>query len=87
MVVSLAWNQSSKILVRTDNPQHIWLTVTIPDGVEPDVTAEVYVTATSTNDSRKYDTEVIDISAAMNSDAEISHELRRCYASQCRGLS
>ena len=74
--VSLAWNQSSKILVRTDNPQHIWLTVTIPDGVEPDVTAEVYVTATSTNDSRKYDTEVIDISAAMNSNAEISHELR-----------
>ena len=38
------------------------------------MTTEVWLTATSTNDSRRSDTEIIDVAAAMVSDAEISYE-------------
>ena len=72
--ISLAWNQSTSILVRTDSPRFVWLTATVPAGIEPDITAEVYLTATSTNDTRRFDTEVIDVAAAMTSDAEITNE-------------
>ena len=70
--IDLAWNQSTNILVRTDNPRHVWLTATIPAGVEPDVTAEIWLTATSSNDSRRYDTKAIEVAAAMISNAEIT---------------
>ncbi|MBA4694735.1 MAG: hypothetical protein H2066_02645 [Candidatus Poseidoniales archaeon] len=70
--IDLAWNQSANVLVRTDNPQHVWLTATIPTGVEPDVTAEIWLTATSSNDSRRYDTKAIEVAAAMISNAEIT---------------
>ena len=73
--MSLAWNQSTNVLVRVDTPVDIWMTATIPEGVEPDVTAEVWLTATSTNDSRRADVEAIEVSAAMISDSEISVEL------------
>ena len=73
--MSLAWNQSTNVLVRVDTPVDIWMTATIPEGVEPDVTAEVWLTATSTNDSRRTDVEAIEVSAAMISDSEISVEL------------
>ena len=69
-----AWNQTSDILVRVDTPVNIWLTATIPEGVEPDVTAEVWLTVTSSNDSRRSDVKSIEIAAAMISDAEISIE-------------
>ncbi|MEL0100737.1 MAG: CARDB domain-containing protein, partial [Euryarchaeota archaeon] len=72
--ISLSWNQSTAILVRTDSPQNVWLTATVPQGIEPDVTAEVYLTATSTNDTRRSDTEVIDVAAAMTSQGAISSE-------------
>ena len=72
--ISLSWNQSNMVLVRTDSPQHIWLTATVPQGIEPDVTAEVYLTATSTNDTRRSDTEVIDVAAAMSSNASVQIE-------------
>ena len=70
--ISLAWNQSSSVQVRTDNPVEIWLTSTISSEAEPDTIAEIWLTATSTNDSRRTDTEVIDIAAAMVSNAQIS---------------
>ena len=70
--IGFAWNQSTSILVRTDTPREIWLTVTVPSGIEPDVTAESWLTATSTNDSRRVDTEAIEVAAAMISDAEIT---------------
>ena len=73
--MSLAWNQSTNVLVRVDTPVDIWMTATVPEGVEPDVTAEVWLTATSTNDSRRTDVEAIEVSAAMISDSEISVEL------------
>jgi len=69
--MNLAWNQSNNILVRTDSPVEIWLTGTIPAGVETDSTANVYLTATSTNGSMKSDTEVIEIAAAMISNASV----------------
>jgi uncharacterized membrane protein len=71
---ALAWNQSTEILVRVDTPVNIWLTATVPEGVEPDVTAEIWLTATSTNDTRRLDVEAIEIAAAMISSAEISVE-------------
>ena len=70
--IEFAWNQTNDILVRVDTPKTIWLEVSVPNGVEPDVTAEVWLTATSTNDSRRFDTKVIEVAAAMVSDAEIS---------------
>ena len=73
--MSLAWNQSTNVLVRVDTPIDVWMTATVPEGVEPDVTAEVWLTATSTNDSRRSDMEAIEVSAAMISDSEISAEL------------
>ena len=73
--MSLAWNQSTNVLVRVDTPVDIWMTATVPEGVEPDVTAEVWLTATSTNDSRRADVEAIEVSAAMISDSEISVEM------------
>ena len=69
--IGFAWNQSTNILVRIDTPQEIWLTATIPNGVEPDMTAESWLTATSTNDSRRFDTKAIEVAAAMSSNAEI----------------
>ena len=72
--LDLAWNQSSNILVRIDTPRDVWMTASIPTGVEPDVTGKVWLTATSTNDSRRFDTKMIEISAAMISDAEITIE-------------
>ena len=73
--MSLAWNQSTNVLVRVDTPVDVWMTATVPEGVEPDVTAEAWLTATSTNDSRRLDVEAIEVSAAMVSDSEISVEL------------
>ena len=70
--LDFALNQTNDILVRVDKPVIIWLDVTVPSGEEPDVTAQIWLTATSTNDSRRYDTKVIEISAAMISNAEIS---------------
>ena len=72
--IALAWNQSTNVLVRVDTPVQIWLTSTIPEGVEPDVTGESWLTATSTNDSRRSDLEVVEVAAAMISEAEISVE-------------
>ena len=69
-----AWNQTADILVRVDTPVDIWLTATIPEGVEPDVTAEVWLTVTSSNDSRRLDIKSIEVAAAMISDAEITTE-------------
>ena len=69
-----AWNQTLDILVRVDTPVNIWLTATIPEGVEPDVTAEIWLTATSSNDSRRSDVKSIEVAAAMISDAEITVE-------------
>ena len=68
----MAWNQTADILVRVDSPVNIWLTATIPEGVEPDVTAEIWLTATSTNDSRRSDTKSVEVAAAMISNAQIS---------------
>ena len=42
------------------------------NGVEPDMTAETWLTATSTNDSRRFDTKAIEVAAAMTSNAEIN---------------
>ena len=70
--IGFAWNQSTNILVRIDTPKEIWLTATIPNGVEPDMTAESWLTATSTNDSRRFDTKAIEVAAAMTSNAEIN---------------
>ena len=72
--VQLNWNQSNSMLVRTDTPREIWIEVTVPSGIEPDVTAEAYLTATSTNDTRRTDTEVIDVAAAMFSNAQITSD-------------
>ena len=69
--IGFAWNQSTNILVRVDTPKQIWLTTTIPTGAEPDMTAESWLTATSTNDSRRFDTKAIEVAAAMTSNAEI----------------
>ena len=70
--IGFAWNQSTNILVRVDTPRHIWLTVTVPSGIEPDVTAESWLTATSANDSRRIDTKAIEVAAAMISNAQIN---------------
>tara|TARA_B100001113_G_scaffold138533_2_gene113666 strand:+ start:7772 stop:11278 length:3507 start_codon:yes stop_codon:yes gene_type:complete len=70
--IEFAWNQTNEILVRVDTPRAIWLEVTVPSGIEPDLTAEVWLTATSTNDTRRYDTKVIEVAAAMISNAEVS---------------
>ena len=72
--ISLAWNQSTDVLVRVDTPRQIWMTANIPEGVEPDVSGEVWLTATSTNDSRRFDVEAIEVAAAMVSIAEITAE-------------
>ena len=68
----MAWNQTADILVRVDSPVNVWLTATIPEGVEPDVTAEIWLTATSTNDSRRADVKSVEVAAAMISNAEIT---------------
>ena len=70
--INLALNQSTNILVRIDTPQHVWMTATIPLEAEPDVTGEVWLTATSTNDSRRFDQKAIEVAAAMISNAEVS---------------
>ena len=70
--IGLSWNQSTDILVRVDTPKQIWMTTTIPNGVEPDMTAETWLTATSTNDSRRFDTKAIEVAAAMTSNAEVN---------------
>ena len=72
--IDFATNQSLDILVRVDNPVKVWLSVTVPLDAEPDVRAETWLTATSTNDSRRLDTEVIEVAAAMISNAQISIE-------------
>ena len=74
--ITLAWNQSTNVLVRVDTPVQIWLTATIPEGVEPDVTGEIWLTVTSTNDTRRSDIEAVEVAAAMISEAEISVELQ-----------
>ena len=58
--------------MRVDTPAQVWLSATVPSNAEPDVTGEVWLTATSTNDTRRYDTETIEVAAAMTSIAEIS---------------
>ncbi|MGB2334425.1 MAG: hypothetical protein ACPH87_02010 [Candidatus Poseidoniaceae archaeon] len=75
--IALSTNQSSSVLVRVDTPAHVWLSATVPLGAEPDVTAEAWLTATSTNDTRRYDTETIEVAAAMTSIAEISFDGQR----------
>ncbi|HIF46307.1 MAG TPA: hypothetical protein EYQ73_05880 [Candidatus Poseidoniales archaeon] len=70
--IDLSLNQSNSVLVRTDSPVELWLTVTTPADAPADTTAEVWLTATSTNDSRRLDTEVIEVAAAMTSNAEIT---------------
>ncbi len=77
--ISLSWNQSTNVLVRVDTPVKVWLTATVPEGVEPDVTGEVWLTATSTNDTRRSDVEAIEVAAAMISDAEVSFETQIGY--------
>ena len=72
--IDIAPNQSTSVLVRVDTPIQVWLTVDVPVDAEPDLTAEVWLTATSTNDSRRADTEIIEVAAAMTSQAEISLE-------------
>ena len=70
--IALSTNQSSNVLVRVSTPAQVWLSATVPSSAEPDVTAEVWLTAASTNDTRRYDTETIEVAAAMTSVAEIS---------------
>ena len=72
--IGFAWNQSTDVLVRVDTPKRVWLEASLPLGVEPDVTSEVWLTATSTNDSRRFDTKIIEVAAAMISSAEISDD-------------
>ena len=72
--VDLSLNQSTNVMVRVDTPIQVWLSATVDSGAEPDMTAEVWLTATSTNDSRRFDREIIDVAAAMITDAEISYE-------------
>ena len=74
MGIDLSLNQSTNVLVRVDKPAQVWLSATVDSEAEPDMTAEVWLTATSTNDSVRSDTEIIDVAAAMVSDAEISYE-------------
>ena len=69
--IDFAWNQSTDVLVRVDTPKQIWLEASLPSGVEPDVTSQSWLTATSTNDSRRFDTKVIEVAAAMISNAEL----------------
>ena len=72
--VGLSANQSNSILVRVDTPVEVWMDVSVPQHAEPDETAEVWLTATSTNDTRRYDMEIIEIAAAMTSIAELSFD-------------
>ena len=75
--IGLSTNQSSNVLVRVDTPVHVWLSATVPSDAEPDVSAEIWLTATSTNDTRRYDTETIEVAAAMASVAEMSFDGQR----------
>ena len=72
--IGLSTNQSTSVLVRVDTPVQVWLEVSVPTDAEPDETAEVWLTATSTNDTRRFDMETIEVAAAMTSIAEISFE-------------
>ena len=58
-------------LFELTHTKQVWLETSLPSGVEPDVTSEVWLTATSTNDSRRFDTKVIEVAAAMISNAEL----------------
>ena len=70
--INFAWDQSSAIQVRPNQPNTVKFVATIPAGIEPDIIAETWLTATSQNDTTKYDRKAISIAAAMVSDAEIS---------------
>ena len=72
--IGLSPNQSTNVLVRVDSPVQVWLAATVPPEAEPDVTAEVWLTATSTNDTRRFDIKTIEVAAAMNSIAEITFD-------------
>lgn len=69
--VQFAWTQDSSILVRTDAPVFVALTMTIPPDAIPDSMFSFSLTATSQNNSIRTFTETIDISASMVSDASV----------------
>lgn len=70
--IDLAWDQPSSILVRPNQPNSVKFTAAIPADAEPDVTAEIWLTAISQNDTTKFDREAISISAAMVSNASVA---------------
>ena len=72
--IDFAVNQSTNILVRVDSPAYVWLTAYVATDAEPDERAEVWFSASSTNDTRRTDMEIIEVAAAMISDAQISLE-------------
>ena len=69
--VQFAWTQDSSVLVRTDSPVLVDLTMTIPVDAIPDSMFSFAITATSQNNSIRTVTESIDISASMISDASV----------------
>ena len=69
--VQFAWTQDSSILVRTDTPVYVDLTMTIPQDAIPDSMFTFSLTANSQNNSIRTHTQPIDIAASMVSNAAI----------------
>lgn len=69
--VQFAWTQDSSILVRTDTPVYVDLTMTIPQDAIPDSMFTFSLTANSQNNSIRTHTQPIDVAASMVSNAAI----------------
>jgi len=69
--VNLAWTQESSVLVRTDSPEEVEFTLTIPNDAIPDSMFSFSLTAVSQNNSIRSHTQSIDVSASMISNATI----------------
>ncbi len=69
--VGLAWTQPSSVLIRPDESTNALFTLSVPEGVAPDTVVTFELRLQAQNDSSRYDTKDIDVSASMISNASV----------------
>ena len=70
--VSLAWTQSSSVLIRPNETIQALFTMTVPADEAPDSVVEFDLTLQSQNDTSRVDVKPIAVSASMISIADVS---------------
>jgi len=69
--VGLAWTQESSVLIRPDETVKALFTLGVPQGVAPDTVVTFGMRLDAQNDSNRYDSKDIDVSASMISIASV----------------